>query len=184
MEHQEKNWILAYTKNSTSKDGLMNNFVDSTGRYARITTFMKDIGTDKMALIEDRLQQKIAKEFPKEDDCFVAEQSLKIVLAQTGTKAREALREKMKNGGVERVPMIEAEPIVEATVIPDDLPPLHNRAIEEFGDVIGRADERQAIQIAKKLLPFSNITPEQLLAETDGDAPTAIAAWGLLYFAR
>jgi len=65
--NQEKNWILAYTKNSTSNLKFMNNFVDSTGRYARITTFMKDIGTDKMEIIEDRLQQKIDKEFPKED---------------------------------------------------------------------------------------------------------------------
>jgi len=65
--NQEKNWILSYTKNSTSNNDLMNNFVDSTGRYARITTFMKDIGTDKMQIIEDRLHQKIAKEFPKEN---------------------------------------------------------------------------------------------------------------------
>jgi predicted RND superfamily exporter protein len=65
--NQEKNWILAYTKNSTSNLKFMDNFVDSTGRYARITTFMKDIGTDKMEIIEDRLQQKIDKEFPKED---------------------------------------------------------------------------------------------------------------------
>jgi len=65
--NQEKNWILSYTKNSSSNDDLMKNFVDSTGRYARITTFMKDIGTDKMELIEQRLQQKIDKEFPKED---------------------------------------------------------------------------------------------------------------------
>jgi predicted RND superfamily exporter protein len=65
--NQEKNWILSYTKNSSSNDDLMKNFVDSTGRYARITTFMKDIGTDKMALIEDRLQQKIDKEFPKDN---------------------------------------------------------------------------------------------------------------------
>ncbi|MFK5959462.1 MAG: MMPL family transporter [Lutibacter sp.] len=64
--NQEKNWILSYTKNSSSNNNLMKNFVDSTGRYARITTFMKDIGTDKMALIEERLQQKIDKEFPKE----------------------------------------------------------------------------------------------------------------------
>jgi len=64
--NQEKNWILSYTKNSKSKVELMDNFVDSTGRYARITTFMKDIGTDKMELIEDRLQQKIDIEFPKE----------------------------------------------------------------------------------------------------------------------
>ncbi len=65
--NQEKNWILSYTKNSTSNNDLMKNFIDSTGRYARITTFMKDIGTDKMQIIEDRLDQKIAKVFPKEN---------------------------------------------------------------------------------------------------------------------
>ena len=65
--NQEKNWILAYTKNATTNTNLLNNFVDSTGRYARITTFMKDIGTDKMTGIEERIQQKIDKEFPKED---------------------------------------------------------------------------------------------------------------------
>jgi len=64
--NQEKNWILNYSKNSTSNTNLLNNFVDSTGRYARMTTFMKDIGTDKMEIIEERLQQKINKEFPKE----------------------------------------------------------------------------------------------------------------------
>ena len=64
--NQEKNWILSYAKNSSSNLKLMDNFVDSTGRYARITTFMKDIGTDKMQVIEDRLQQKLDKEFPKD----------------------------------------------------------------------------------------------------------------------
>jgi len=63
---QEKNWILSYTKNSSSNTNLLNNFVDSTERYARITTFMKDIGTDKMEIIENRINQKIAKEFPKD----------------------------------------------------------------------------------------------------------------------
>jgi len=63
---QEKNWILNYSKNSSTNTHLLDNFVDSTGRYARITTFMKDIGTDKMTNIEERLQQKINKEFPKE----------------------------------------------------------------------------------------------------------------------
>jgi predicted RND superfamily exporter protein len=60
---QEKNFILAYTKNSDTNADLLHNFVDSTGRYARITTFMKDIGTDKMEQIEERLQNKINKEF-------------------------------------------------------------------------------------------------------------------------
>lgn len=64
--NQEKNWILNYTKNSSANTHLLDNFVDSTGRYARITTFMKDIGTDKMTGIEERLEQKIEKEFPKE----------------------------------------------------------------------------------------------------------------------
>lgn len=65
--NQEKNWILSYTKNSSSNTNFLKNFVDSTGRYARMTTFMKDIGTDKMEQIEERLYQKIDKEFPKEN---------------------------------------------------------------------------------------------------------------------
>jgi len=64
--NQEKNWILSYVKNSGAETNMLDNFVDSTGQYARMTTFMKDIGTDKMELIEERLQQKIDKEFPKE----------------------------------------------------------------------------------------------------------------------
>ncbi len=64
---QEKNFILSYTKNSDTDSNLLDNFVDSTGRYARITTFMKDIGTEKMEQIEKRLQNKIDKEFPEKD---------------------------------------------------------------------------------------------------------------------
>ena len=63
---QEKNYIFSYTKNSTNNSGMLKNFVDSTGRYARITTFMKDIGTDKMDIIQERLQVVIQKQFPKE----------------------------------------------------------------------------------------------------------------------
>ena len=44
----------------------MNNFVDSTGQFARMTTFMKDIGTEKMDIIQERLQEVIDKEFPKD----------------------------------------------------------------------------------------------------------------------
>jgi predicted RND superfamily exporter protein len=63
---QEQSYIFAYTKNSNGNSNMLNNFVDSTGRYARITTFMKDIGTDKMTIIQDRLKAVIAKEFPSE----------------------------------------------------------------------------------------------------------------------
>ncbi len=62
---QEKNFILAYTKNSDTNSDMLKNFVDSTGQYARITTFMRDIGTDKMTRIEERLHEKIDKAFPK-----------------------------------------------------------------------------------------------------------------------
>ena len=65
---QEEAFILSYIKNST-KDGngnMMKSYVDSTGQYARVTTFMRDIGTDKMKKIEERLQEKIDKLFPSE----------------------------------------------------------------------------------------------------------------------
>ncbi|MDY7396022.1 efflux RND transporter permease subunit [Aureibaculum sp. 2210JD6-5] len=64
---QEQNFILSYTKNSNTNSDLLNNFVDSTGQYARITTFMKDIGTDKMERIEERLQARIDKVLPAEN---------------------------------------------------------------------------------------------------------------------
>ena len=63
---QEQSYIFAYTKNSNSDASMLKNFVDSTGRYARITTFMKDIGTEKMNVIQERLREVIAKEFPSD----------------------------------------------------------------------------------------------------------------------
>ncbi|NVK52218.1 MAG: MMPL family transporter [Flavobacteriaceae bacterium] len=63
---QEQATIFSYTKNSKGNSNMLNNFIDSTGRYARITTFMKDIGTDKMTDIQDRLNAVIAKNFPTE----------------------------------------------------------------------------------------------------------------------
>ncbi len=63
---QEQSYIFSYTKNSDSNAGMLKSFVDSTGRYARITTFMKDIGTDKMDVIQERLKAVIVKEFPSE----------------------------------------------------------------------------------------------------------------------
>lgn len=65
---QEEAFILSYIKNSTQKgnENMLKSYIDSTGQYARVTTFMRDIGTDKMKKIEDRLQEKIDKLFPKE----------------------------------------------------------------------------------------------------------------------
>jgi predicted RND superfamily exporter protein len=62
--NQEQSYIFSYTKNSNNDAGILKTFVDSTGRYARITTFMKDIGTEKMDVIQERIKTVIAKEFP------------------------------------------------------------------------------------------------------------------------
>jgi predicted RND superfamily exporter protein len=63
---QEESLFLGkYIKNSANDTQLMNSFVDSTGRYTRMTTYMKDIGTDKMERIEERLQDRINNTFPK-----------------------------------------------------------------------------------------------------------------------
>ncbi|GGZ74558.1 efflux RND transporter permease subunit [Algibacter mikhailovii] len=81
---QENSFILSYAKNSSSNVDLLKSFVDSTGQYARITTFMKDIGTDKMERIEENLQNKIDKVFPKEK--YNVNMTGKALIFQKGTK--------------------------------------------------------------------------------------------------
>ena len=81
---QENSFILSYAKNSSSNVDLLKNFVDSTGQYGRITTFMKDIGTDKMERIEENLQTKIDKVFPKER--YNITMTGKALVFQKGTK--------------------------------------------------------------------------------------------------
>jgi predicted RND superfamily exporter protein len=81
---QENSFILSYAKSSSSDVDLLKNFVDSTGQYARITTFMKDIGTDKMERIEESLNAKIAKVFP--EDKYEITMTGKALVFQKGTK--------------------------------------------------------------------------------------------------
>ncbi|WP_044400407.1 RND family transporter [Lacinutrix sp. Hel_I_90] len=81
---QEEAFILPFAKNSSSGEvDLLQNFVDSTGQYARITTFMKDIGTDRMERIEENLNQKIAKVFPEEK--YAVTMTGKALVFQKGT---------------------------------------------------------------------------------------------------
>ena len=80
---QENGFILSYAKNSSQDVDLLNNFVDSTGQYARITTFMKDVGTDKMERIEENLKEKIDKLFPEEN--YKVTLTGKAYLFQKGT---------------------------------------------------------------------------------------------------
>src|SRR5690606_13911811 len=65
---QEQAFILSYAKNAArdSKQNLLKSYVDSTGQYARMTVFMKDVGTDQMALTEAKLRKQIDSIFPAE----------------------------------------------------------------------------------------------------------------------
>ena len=81
---QENSFILSYAKNSSSDIDLLKNFVDSTGQYARITTFIKDVGTDKMERIQEKIQDKIDKVFPKEK--YDVTITGKALVFQKGTK--------------------------------------------------------------------------------------------------
>ena len=82
---QEQVFILSYAKNATknSKENLMKSYVDSTGQYARITTFMKDIGTKDMSKIEGKLRTKIEEIFPK--DRYEVTLTGKALVFQKGT---------------------------------------------------------------------------------------------------
>ena len=82
---QEQAFILSYAKNATknTKDNLMKSYVDSTGQYARITTYMKDIGTKDMAKIEGKLRIKIEEIFPK--DRYEVTLTGKALVFQKGT---------------------------------------------------------------------------------------------------
>ncbi|AWA28989.1 transporter [Flavobacterium magnum] len=83
----EQAFVLTYArsmmKGKGKGDNLMKSYVDSTAHYIRITTFMKDIGTDKMALIEKKLRAKVSEVFPK--DNFEVTLTGKALVFQKGT---------------------------------------------------------------------------------------------------
>ncbi|MGB5500642.1 MAG: efflux RND transporter permease subunit [Maribacter sp.] len=64
--NQENNFIMDMARKSSDNGNLLKSFVDSTGQTARITTFMKDVKTDRMEDIEARLLENIVKIFPTE----------------------------------------------------------------------------------------------------------------------
>lgn len=83
---QEQAFILSYAKNAgkNSKNNIMKSYVDSTGQVARITTFMKDIGTGNMAKIEQKLIDKTNTLFPK--DRYKVTLTGKALVFEKGTK--------------------------------------------------------------------------------------------------
>ena len=79
----ERNFILPYAKSFGGEENLMGAYVDSTGQYARITTFMKDVGTDNMERAEENLKVKIDKLFPEEQ--YKVTMTGKALVFQKGT---------------------------------------------------------------------------------------------------
>jgi len=82
---QENRFILSYfDRSGNGKENVLNNYVDDTGQYARLTTFMTDIDTDRMEEIEQELKREIAKIFPEER--YTVKLTGKALLFLKGTK--------------------------------------------------------------------------------------------------
>jgi predicted RND superfamily exporter protein len=83
---QEQAFIFEYAKKTgnNSKENPLKSYVDSTGRYARITTFIKDEGINNITAIETKLNKKIAELFPK--DRYEVSMTGKALVFQKGTK--------------------------------------------------------------------------------------------------
>ncbi len=63
---QENTFIMDVARKSSDNSDLLKSFVDSTGQTARMTTFMRDVDTERMEEIERSLLDNITKIFPKE----------------------------------------------------------------------------------------------------------------------
>ena len=81
---QENNFILPYISNSGEQNILLLNYMDSLAQFGRITTFMKDINTQKIEDIESNLNEKIQDLFSK--DRYNVEITGKAILFLKGTK--------------------------------------------------------------------------------------------------
>ena len=81
---QENNFILSYFDKENRGNNLMKNYVDSTGQYARLTTFMKDIRTERMEEIKADLEKEIKKIFS--EDRYDVQLTGKSLIFLKGTK--------------------------------------------------------------------------------------------------
>ncbi|MGB5360979.1 MAG: MMPL family transporter [Eudoraea sp.] len=81
---QEYNFIMDVARKSQGNEGLIENLVDSTGQVARMTTFIKDVPTERMEEIEKSMLDKIKKIFP--EDRFNVYVTGKALLFLKGTK--------------------------------------------------------------------------------------------------
>ena len=81
---QENSFIYPYLNNVKGNNQLITGYVDSTGQYGRITTYMKDIETERMERIEADLREAMKKIFPERR--YGAEMTGKALLFLKGTK--------------------------------------------------------------------------------------------------
>ena len=63
---RENSFIARYLKNVKGSSALMHNYIDSTAQFNRVTTFMKDISTERIEEIEKDLVKEIDIIFPPE----------------------------------------------------------------------------------------------------------------------
>jgi predicted RND superfamily exporter protein len=81
---QEQTFMSPYLKSMENMKGAgISSYVDSTGQYARMTMFMKDITTEEIKRIEDRLLPEIQKIFP--EDRYEVTMTGKALVYQKGT---------------------------------------------------------------------------------------------------
>jgi len=81
---QENTFIMDVARKSQGNSELLESFVDSTGQVARMTTFMRDVKTDRMEEIERLLIENITKIFP--DERYSVYMTGKALLFLKGTK--------------------------------------------------------------------------------------------------
>jgi predicted RND superfamily exporter protein len=81
---QENTFIMDVARKSEGNGNLLKNFVDSTGQVARITTFIRDVKTERMEEIETELRVNLDKIFPP--DRYKVSLTGKALLFLKGTK--------------------------------------------------------------------------------------------------
>jgi len=80
---QEQTFMSPYIKSMDNMENGISSYVDSTGQFARMTMFMKDVTTEEISRIEAKLLPEIEKIFPI--DRFEVTMTGKALVYQKGT---------------------------------------------------------------------------------------------------
>lgn len=80
---QEQTFMSPYVKSLENMEGGVSSYIDSTGQFARMTMFMKDVTTEEISKIEAKLLPEIDKIFPR--DRYDVTMTGKALVYQKGT---------------------------------------------------------------------------------------------------